>query len=127
MLLCYCFKLFCFYKNHKLARNQIDKSGVQDKKENENFTISSCPRSPQNLKFGHFMVFFCKGQQRSVPQHKTHVQSNCLKYYLLIKRFVLWCCRCHRQRVFLRSLISIPTPTPNPPTHPPTPVQDHTL
>ena len=40
---------------------------------------SSCAhaRSPQNLKFGHFTLLFCRGRQRNVQKHKTHVQSYC--------------------------------------------------
>ena len=35
-------------------------------------------RSRENLKFGHFMLLFCRGRQRNVPKCKTHVQSDCL-------------------------------------------------
>ena len=65
-----------FYKNGELSRNQIGRSGVQVKKENEKFTVV-CSHSPKNLKFGHFTLLFCRGQRRNVPNCKTHVQSGC--------------------------------------------------
>ena len=65
-----------FYKNSELSRNQISRSGVQVKKENENFSVVRS-RSPQNLKCGHFTLLFCRGRQRNVPKCKTHVQSDC--------------------------------------------------
>ena len=65
-----------FYKNGQLPRNQIGRSGVQVKKENEKFTVVRS-RSPQNLKCGHFTLLFCRGRQRNVPKCKTHVQSDC--------------------------------------------------
>ena len=65
-----------FYKNGELSRNQIDRSGVQVKKENEKFTAVRL-RSPQNLKRGHFTLLFCRGRHRNVPKCKTHVQINC--------------------------------------------------
>ena len=34
-----------------------------------------CSHSPQNFKFGHF-VLFCRGQQRNVPKLKTHVLND---------------------------------------------------
>ena len=60
----------------ELSRNQIGRSGVQVKKENEKFTVVRS-RSPQNLKCGHFTLLFCRGRQRNVPKCKTHVQSDC--------------------------------------------------
>ena len=65
-----------FYKNGELSRNQIGRSGVQVKKENENFTVVRS-RSPQNLKCGHFTLLFCRGRQRNVPKCKTHVKIDC--------------------------------------------------
>ena len=65
-----------FYKNGELSRNQIGRSGVQVKKENEKFTVVRS-RSPQNLKCGHFTLLFRRGRQRNVPKCKTHVQSDC--------------------------------------------------
>ena len=65
-----------FYKNDELFRNQIGRSGVQVKKENEKFTVVRSS-SPQNLKNGHFTLLFCRGRQRNVPKCKTHVQSDC--------------------------------------------------
>ena len=65
-----------FYENCELSRNQIGGSGVQVKKENEKFTTVRS-RSPQNLKWGHFTLLFCRGRQRNVPKIKTHVQSDC--------------------------------------------------
>ena len=66
-----------FYKNGELSRNQIGRSGVQVKKENEKFTVVRL-RSPRNLKCGHFtLLFFHRGRQRNVPKCKTHVQSDC--------------------------------------------------
>ena len=65
-----------FYRNGELSRNQIGRSGVQVKKENEKFTIV-CSCSPKNLESGHFTLLFCRGQQRNVPKCKTHVQSDC--------------------------------------------------
>ena len=44
--------------------------------ENEKFSAVRS-RSSQNLKCGHFMLFFCRGRQRNVPKCKTHVQSDC--------------------------------------------------
>ena len=65
-----------FYKNGELSRNQIGRSGVQVKKENENFTVVRW-RSPQNLKCSHLKFLFCRGRQKIVPKCKTHVQSDC--------------------------------------------------
>ena len=67
-----------FYKNGELSRNQIGRSGVQVKKENEKLTVVRS-RSPQNLKVGHFKLLFCRGRQRNVPKCKTHVQSDCFR------------------------------------------------
>ena len=64
-----------FYKNGELSRNQIGRSGVQFKKENEKFTVVRS-RSPQNLECGHFTLLFCRGRQRHVPKCKTDVQSD---------------------------------------------------
>ena len=50
-----------FYKNGELFRNQIGRSGVQVKKENEKFIVVRL-RSPQNLKCGHFTLLFCSGR-----------------------------------------------------------------
>ena len=65
-----------FYKNGELSRNQIARSGVQVKKENDKFTVVRS-RSPQNLKCGHFTLLFCRERERNVPKCKTHVQSDC--------------------------------------------------
>ena len=65
-----------FYKNGELSRNQIDRSGIQVKKENEKF-IAVRSHSPQNLKCGNFLLLFCRGRQKNVPKCKTHVQSDC--------------------------------------------------
>ena len=75
MLLRDYFNSLNFYKNGELSRNQIGRSGVQVKKENEKFTVVRS-RSPQNLKCGHFTLLFCRRRQRNVPKCKTHVQSN---------------------------------------------------
>ena len=64
-------------RNGELFRNQIGRSSVQVKKENEKFTVV-CSRSPQNIKCGHFTLLFCRGRQRNVPKCKTHLQSDCL-------------------------------------------------
>ena len=71
-----CFNSLNFCKNGALSRNQIGRSGVQVKKENEKFTVGRS-RSPQNLKCGHFTLLFCRGRQRNVPKCKTHVQTYC--------------------------------------------------
>ena len=76
MLLRDYFNSLNFYKNGELSRNQIDRSGVQVKKENEKFTVV-CSRSPQNLEFDNFTLLFCRGRQRNVQKFKTHVQSDC--------------------------------------------------
>ena len=34
-----------------------------------------CSRSPRNLEFGHFMLFFCRGRQRNVLKFKTNVHD----------------------------------------------------
>ena len=65
-----------FYKNGELSRNQIGRSGVQVKKENEKFAVV-LSRSLQNLKCGHFKLLFCGERQRNVLKCKTHVQSDC--------------------------------------------------
>ena len=62
-----------FFRNGELSRNQLDRSGVQVKKENEKFTVVCW----QNLECGHFTLLFWRGQQRNVPKCKTHVQSDC--------------------------------------------------
>ena len=54
-----------FYKNGELSRNQIGGSGVQVKNGNEKFTVVRS-RSPENLKFGHFTLLFCRGRQRKL-------------------------------------------------------------
>ena len=48
------FNSFNFYRNGELP---IVRSGVQVKKENENFTVV-CSRSPQNLECGNFSRCF---------------------------------------------------------------------
>ena len=55
-----------FYKYGELSRNQIGRSGVQVKKENEKFTVVRS-RSPQKLERGHFTLLFCR-RQRNVPK-----------------------------------------------------------
>ena len=62
-----------FYRNGELSRNQIGRSGVQVKKENETFTVV-CLCSPQNPEFGHFTLLFCRGRQRNL-----HVQGDCFR------------------------------------------------
>ena len=49
------FKSFTFYRNGELPRNQIGRSGVQVKKENEKFTVVYS-RSLQNLEFRDFTL-----------------------------------------------------------------------
>ena len=74
--LCDYFNSLNLWKNSKLTRNQIGlRSGLRVKKENEKFTVV-CSRSPENLEFSHFMLLFCRGQQRNVAKFKTHVQSD---------------------------------------------------
>ena len=60
--------------------NQIGRSGVQVKKENETFTVV-CSHSLQNLEFGDFTLLFLTGRQRNVTKCKMHVQSNNKKQY----------------------------------------------
>ena len=47
-----------------------------EERRNENVTVVNS-RSPPNLEFGHFTLFFCRGRQRNVQNLKTHVQSYC--------------------------------------------------
>ena len=90
-----------FYTNNELSRNQIGRSAVQVKKENEKFIVMRS-RSPQNLKRGHFTSLFCRGRQRNVPK----ISNACTeRLFLLIKPIVLRRCRCHRRRRCLSSLI----------------------
>ena len=96
MLLRDCFNSFNLYTNDKLSRNQIGRSTVQVKEENETFTVV-CSRSPQNVEIGHFTLLFCRERQRNVSKCKTHVQSDCC---------VFWRCRRRRRGVFVRSLLS---------------------
>ena len=56
-----------FDRNGELPRNQIGSSGVQYKKENEEFTVVSS-RSPHNFEFGHFTLLFCSWRQRNVQK-----------------------------------------------------------
>ena len=63
-----------FYRNGELSRNQIGRSSVLVKKENEKFTIV-CSRSPKELEFSHFPLLLCRGQQRNVPKYTTHEQN----------------------------------------------------
>ena len=63
---------FNLYNVGKVSWNQIDRNGVQVRTENEKFTVV-CSCSPQNLKFGHFMLLFSRGWQRNVQKHITHV------------------------------------------------------
>ena len=102
MLLRHFFSSFNFYRNGELLRNQIGRSGVQVKKENDIFT-SLCSRSPQNLEFGHFTWLFWRGRQRNVLKFKTHVQSDCFCSLSLL--FNLCGCRCRRRRSCLSSLL----------------------
>ena len=67
VLLRHYFKSLNFYKNGELSMNQIGRSGVQVKKENEKFNVVHS-RSPQNLKCGHFTLLFCRERQRNVPK-----------------------------------------------------------
>ena len=89
-----------FYKNGELSRNQIGRSGVQVKEENEKFTVVRS-RSPQNLICGHFTLLFCRGWQRNVQ----NVKPTCRAIVLLIKPIVLRRCCCRRRRRCLSSLI----------------------
>ena len=61
-----------FYRNGELSRNQIGRSGVQVKKENEKFTVCSC--SPKNLEFGHFTLLFCRGRQEMYQNENAHAE-----------------------------------------------------
>ena len=65
-----------YTKIGELSRNQIGRSGVQVKNENEKFAVV-LTRSPQNLKCGHFRWLFCRGQQKNVSKCKAHMQSDC--------------------------------------------------
>ena len=84
-----------FYKNAELSRNQIGRSGVQVKKENEKFTVVRS-RSSQNPKYGHFTLLFCRGRQRNVPKCKTYVQSDCFCLFNRLR------CRCRYRRRVLK-------------------------
>ena len=75
-------------ENGGLPGNQIGRSGVQVKKENESFTFV-CSRSPQNLEFGHLTLLFCRGRQINVRQFKTLVQSDGFCSFLLFCGVVL--------------------------------------
>ena len=81
-----------FYKNGELSRNQIGRSGVQVKKENQKFTAVRS-RSPQNLKCGHFTLLFCRERQEMYQ----NVKRTC-------RPIVLRRCRCRRRRRCLSSL-----------------------
>ena len=70
------FNPFIFYRNCESQSNQIGRSGVQVKKENEKFAVV-CSRSPQNVELGYFTLLFFRGRQRNVPKLKSHVQSDC--------------------------------------------------
>ena len=37
-------------------------------------------RSPDNAKFGHFMLLSCRERQRNVPRIITHVHSHCFAH-----------------------------------------------
>ena len=63
MLLRDYFNSFNFYTNDKLSRNQIGRSGVQVKKQNEKFTVL-CSRRPQNIEFGRFTLLFHRERQK---------------------------------------------------------------
>ena len=67
MLLRDYFNSLNFYRNGELSRNQIGRSGVQVKKENEKFTVVRS-HSTQNLNCGHLTLLFCRGRQRNVPK-----------------------------------------------------------
>ena len=54
-----------FNKNGELPRNQIGRSGIEVKKENEKFTAMRS-RSSQNLKCDNLTLLFCRGRQRNV-------------------------------------------------------------
>ena len=59
-------------------------------KEKERKTCRHTFTFSRKLKFGHFMLLFCRGRERIVPKCKTHVQ----RLFLLIKPIVLWSSRC---------------------------------
>ena len=74
MLLRDYFNSLNFYKNGELSRNQIGRSGVQVKKENEKFTAVRS-RSPQNLKCCHFTLLFCRERQEMYQNVKRTCSS----------------------------------------------------
>ena len=85
-----------FYGNGELSRNQISRSGVQVKKENEKFTVVRS-RSPQNLNCGHFTLLFCRGRQRNVPKCKRTCRA------IVFAHFKTYCF----------AALSLPSPSPS--------------
>ena len=58
-------------------------NGVQVETEIEKFFVM-CSRSPQNLGFGYFTLFFGRARWRNVPKFITHVQGLCFSHYILL-------------------------------------------
>ena len=65
---------FNFYRNGELPNNQGGRSDAQIKETEWKFAVV-CSRSQQSLEFGHFILMFCRAQQRNVPKFKTHVRN----------------------------------------------------
>ena len=73
-------KLFTFF----IAVKTIAKLNPEHSGKNLKKTFSKISRrvlrSPDNAKFGHFTLLFCRGQQGNVPRIKTHVHKHCSAY-----------------------------------------------
>ena len=59
--------------------NRIGRKGVQVQTENDEFGVM-CSRSPQNFKFGHFTLLFCRRTVENVPKFIAHVQGHCFAH-----------------------------------------------
>ena len=67
---------FNLYNVAELFWNRIGRNRVQVETETEKFAVV-CSRSPQNLKFSHFTLLFCRERRKDVSTIITHVQGLC--------------------------------------------------
>ena len=67
---------FNLYNVAELFWNRIGRNRVQVETETEKFAVV-CSRSPQNLKFSHFTLLFCRERRKNVSKIITHVQDLC--------------------------------------------------
>ena len=101
MLLCNYFNLLNFYKRVELSRNQIGRSGVQVKKENE----KNLPPCIQVLHKTLNVIISCCCFAEDNKEMNQNVKSCTERLFLLIRPIVLQCRCCHRRCRCLSSLL----------------------